>query len=143
MDEHRPRKTGELLSAAPPAAEKLLCACRHGDDSQRLEMVRELARDLRCQLETLSVLARSEASPDVLVEAALRCGDLATLAACNAASLSPCGRRLALEAARDAREVTAGVLDALGEKPPENALRDARSADWRASLALRQLGVET
>ncbi|ABG05678.1 hypothetical protein Rxyl_2764 [Rubrobacter xylanophilus DSM 9941] len=140
MEQDATRKA--LLSSGASAAEGLLRACSSGDGPQRLQMVRDLAQDLKRQLEALSSLPRAEASSDALAEAALRCGDVATLAACNAGALPPEGRDLALEAARRAREVTAGVLAGLEREgeAPENALRDARSADWRASLALRQLG---
>ncbi|MCA3748927.1 MAG: hypothetical protein IN808_07280 [Rubrobacter sp.] len=137
--------TEELLRAGPAAAKSLLLACGEGDGPQLLGMARDLAEDLGRQLEALASLPPSEKSSlDALLEAALRCGDLATLAACNAGYLSPHGRRLALEAARKAREVTAGVLAGLEDdrEAPGYALRDARSADWKASLALRQLGEE-
>jgi hypothetical protein len=112
--------------------------------SPSLEVVRDLALDLERKLDALS--RPEDQQPDSLVEAALACADLATLAACNLPGLSEDGEPLAAAAvhlsAGAARalavlvEAGAGVLD---ETHAENTLRDARSALWRAGLAVRQI----
>ena len=137
------------VSAGARAAELLEEACRSSEgfanSSLQLEVVRDLALDLRRQLGTLAGLAREDAPPEILVEAALRCADLANLAACNASKLPP-GRapralaaaRLAAGAVRDLRS----LVEANGGDPDEehagNLLRDVRSAAWRAEFAGRQ-----
>jgi len=113
-------------------------------DASRIEVVRELARDLGRQLATLSDLAGEDATSDVLAEAAICCADLATLAACNAPDLPPDAAPRAASAAR----LAAGAVGALGpmvesksadlgDGHAENLLRDARSAGWRAGFAAR------
>ena len=125
------------------AASLLVDACLpRPDNSLRLEVVGDLARDLERRLEAL---ADSE-DTDSLIEAALACADLATLAACNVQDLPEAGRPLATAAvhlaAGTARalislaESRTGVLD---DTHAENTLRDARSAGWRADLAVRQI----
>ena len=105
-------------------------------------MVRDLTLDLERRLEALA--DQSEEDIDSLIEAALACADLATLAACNLPAVSD--RSLATASVHLAAGTThalislieseAGVLD---ETHSENALRDARSAGWRADLAVRQI----
>jgi hypothetical protein len=136
------------VSAGAWAAELLEEACRPSEgsaNSLQLEVVRDLALDLRRQLGALAGLAREGAAPDVLAEAALRCADLANLAACNASKLPPerasralAAARLAAGAARDLHTlVEANGGDPEGEYM-ENVLRDVRSAAWRAEFAGRQ-----
>ncbi len=138
------------VSAGARAAGLLEDACRSAlepANSLHLEVVRDLALDLRRQLGALAGLAREDAAPDVLAEAALRCADLANLAACNASKLPPEGAPRALAAARLAaravRElhslVEADSGDPDGEHM-ENVLRDVRSAAWRAEFAGRLAG---
>jgi len=126
------------------AAGLLVDACRpHSGDTLRLEVVRDLALDLRHRLEAL---AGEGFAADSLVEAALACADLATLAACNLPALPDGDRPLATAAVHLAAgaaralipliESEAGTLE---EPNAENTLRDARSAGWRADLAVRQL----
>ncbi len=135
------------VSAGARAAELLEEACRSSEgfaNSLQLEVVRDLALDLRRQLGTLAGLAREDAPPEILVEAALRCADLANLAACNASKLPPeitpralAAARLAAGAVRDLRSlVEAGGGGPEGEHM-ENVLRDVRSAAWRAEFAGR------
>jgi len=112
--------------------------------SPSLEVVRDLALDLERKLDALS--RPEDQQPDSLVEAALACADLATLAACNLPGLSEDGEPLAAAtvhlSAGAARalavlvEAETGILD---ETHAENTLRDARSALWRAGLAVRQI----
>jgi len=130
--------------AGAQAAGLLVDACRpHLEDSLRLEVVGDLALDLGRRLETL---AGEDPADDSLVEAALACADLATLAACNLPALPHRDRPLAAAAlhlaAGAARalislvESEAGTLD---DVRAENTLRDARSARWRADLAIKQI----
>jgi hypothetical protein len=145
LDEHR-----SLLDAGARAAGLLADACRvaPGRSSLRLEVVGDLASDIRRQLEALTGSIGKDASNvdlsvDLLVEAALRCADLANLAACNARELRPgAGATVVHLAAGVARAlrvlVEAGSQD-LGEEHAENSLRDVRGAGWRVDLAVRQL----
>lgn len=116
-------------------------ACRTAQgDAVRREVVGGLARDLEAEIEALS---QPEAGGTALslVESALRCADLANLAACAvpelpepAASEAAAAAHLAAGAAqalRVAAEAPAGERDALQ--------RDARGAGWRAGLAARQV----
>jgi hypothetical protein len=137
------------VSAGARAAGLLEGACRPPAEfanSLQLEAVRDLALDIGRQLDALASLAREDAAPDILAEAALRCADLANLAACNVAELPPEeapraieAARLAAGAVRDLRslvEVDSGDPD---EEHAANALRDVRSAAWRAEFAARQV----
>ena len=129
-----------VASAGVLAAELLVEACEAGD-GLHLETVRGLAEDLGCGLRRPGGVEEI----DSLVGAALACADLATLATCNVAALPDRGRPAA------ATHLAAGAaraLVALGEAwigDPEdayagNALRDLRSAGWKADVAVRQLG---
>lgn len=126
------------VSSGARAASLLAEACRTAD-APRFEVVRELALDLRRQLEALAGLAREEAARDVLAEAAICCADLANLAACNAPDLPPGAAPRAVDAAR----LAAGAVDGLSPMiegrsgDSEHLLRDARSAAWRAGFAAR------
>ena len=131
-----------VASAGVLAAELLVEACEAGD-GLHLKTVRGLAEDLGRGLRR-PVGVGEIAS---LVEAALACADLATLATCNVAALPDRGR----PAAAAATHLAAGAaraLVALGEAGigdaddayAGNALRDLRSAGWKADLAVRQLG---
>jgi hypothetical protein len=136
------------VSTGARAAELLGEACRSALESTgslQLEVVRDLALDIERELGALSGLARGDAAPDALVDAALYCADLANLAACNAPELPPDEAPRAVAAARQA----AGAVSALrtlveassgdGEHAG-NLLRDVRSAAWRAEFAARQVG---
>jgi len=126
------------------AAGLLAEACGpHAENSLRLTVVRDLALDLGRRLE---VLAREDFAADSLVEAALACADLATLGACNVPAFPDAHRPLAAAATHLAAGTTraliplveseAGTLDG---SYAENTLRDARSATWRADLAVNQI----
>jgi hypothetical protein len=143
--EHR-----SLLDAGARAAGLLADACRVAPDrsSLRLEVVGDLASDIRRQLEALAGSLGKDASSgdlsvDLLVEAALRCADLANLAACNARELRPGAGatvvHLAAGVARALRVLVEAGSEGLGEEHAENALRDVRGAGWRVDLAVRQL----
>jgi hypothetical protein len=135
------------ISDGVRAADLLEEACRSAPGSPnapRIEVARELALDLGRQLDALSDLAREDATPDVLAEAAICCADLANLAACNAPDLPPDAAQRATQAAR----LAAGAVGALGpmieagsgdlnDGHAENLLRDTRSAGWRATFAAR------
>jgi hypothetical protein len=126
------------------AAGLLVDACQpHSEDSLRLEVVRDLAQDLGSRLE---VLAGEDFAADSLVEAALACADLATLAACNLPaipdrerSIATAAVHLAAGAARALIPLVESEAGTLKEPYAENTLRDARSAGWRADLAVRQI----
>jgi len=128
------------------AAGLLVDACRpHSENSLRLEVVRDLALDLGRRLE---VLAGEDSAADSLVEAALACADLATLAACNLPALPDGERPLATAAVHLAAGTTRALIPlveseagTLEEHYSENTLRDARSAGWRADLAVKQVEV--
>jgi hypothetical protein len=129
------------VSAAARAAGLLEEACRsQAADSLRYAVVRDLALDIERGLDVLV----GAVAPDLLAEAALRCADLANLAACSAPELPPdeatqavAAARLAAGAVRDLRpliEAGSGDLDA---EHAGNLLRDVRSAAWRAEFAAR------
>lgn len=131
----------DVASAGVLAAELLAEACETAD-GLHLETVRGLAEDLGRGLRRPA----GGGGTDFLVEAALACADLATLAACNVAALPERGRAPAAAATHLAAGA-ARALAALGEAEvvePEgayagNASRDLRSAGWKADLAVRQL----
>jgi hypothetical protein len=135
--ERTPAEAGAL------AAGLLADACRpQTEGSLRLEVVRDLALDLGRRLEDL---AAQDGAADSLVEAALACADLATLAACNLPALPDGDRPLATAAVHLAAGTTLALIPlveaeaaALEESRAENMLRDARSARWRADLARKQ-----
>ena len=126
------------------AAALVVESCRTVPDHPSLGIVRDLALDLERRLDALD--RPTAADPDAAVEAALACGDLATLAACNRSALPERGEPLAVSAVHLAAgaaralvvlvEAQAGELDGAYA---ENALRDARGARWRADLAVRQV----
>lgn len=135
----------DLASAGVLAAELLVGACGAGDGLQA-ETVRGLAEDLGRGLDALSESELSGAgTTGSLVEAALACADLATLAACNVAALPdpPAAAAAAHLAAGTARALVAlgeAGIGSPGSAYVENALRDLRSAGWKADLAVRQFG---
>jgi hypothetical protein len=122
----------------------LVDACGpHAENSLRLGVVSDLALDLRRRLEAL---AGEDFAADSLVEAALACADLATLAACNLHALPDGDRPLAAAAVHLAAGTTRALISllesetgTLDEAYAQNTLRDARSAGWRADLAVRQI----
>jgi hypothetical protein len=132
------------VSAGVRAAGLLEEACRatpESANSLRLGVVRDLAQDTGRQLD---VLAREDAAPDVLTEAALRCADLANLSACNvrelppdAAPLAAAAARLAAGAVRALRPLIETCSANLDEEHAGNLLRDVRAATWRAEFADR------
>ena len=131
-----------VASAGVLAAELLVEACGAGE-GLHLETVRDLAEDLGRGLSSLAAAGTT----DSLVEAALACADLATLAACNLAALPDRGRPPVAAAthlaAGGARALAALAGAGLGEPETayeENASRDLRSAVWKADLAARQIG---
>lgn len=131
-----------VASAGVRAAELLVEACRAGEGLHP-ETVRDLAEDLGRGLSSPSAVRTT----DSLVDAALACADLATLAVCNVAALPDRGRPSAAAAthlaAGAARALAALAEAGIGDPDDaysENALRDLRSAAWKADLAVRQLG---
>ena len=125
------------------AAGLLVDACGTDPQNQlRLQAVRDLALDLGRRLEVLA----TEDADGSLVEAALACADLATLAACNLTALPDGDRPIATAAVHLAAGTTLALIPlveaeavTLEEPRAENTLRDARSARWRADLARNQI----
>jgi hypothetical protein len=127
-----PARKRTPADAGTLAADLLVDACGpHTENSLRLEVVKDLALDLGHRLE---VLAGEDSDAHILVEAALACADLAILAACNLPAFPDGDRPLA--ALISLVESETGTLD---EAHADNTLRDARSAGWRADLAVRQI----
>ena len=116
-------------------------------DHRSLGIVRDLAIDLGRRLEALDLPPSEDPeTADALVEAALACGDLATLAACNRSAVPEDGEPLAVAAVHLAAGAARALLTlvearagSLERTYAENALRDARGARWRADLAVRQV----
>ena len=141
-------ETPDPISTGARAAELLGEACRSAakfTGSLQLEVVRDLALDTERELDALADLARADAAPDVLADAALFCADLANLAACNASELPPDEAPRAVAAARQAAGAVSDLrtLVEAGSGEGEHAgnlLRDVRSAAWRAQFAARQVG---
>ena len=109
----------------------------------RAGVTRELARDLRSELEALAGTALDFSLTDARVEGALRAADVANLAAASLAELPKANVRKAAAsahlAAGAARALCALIGDAdTGEGRADYVLKDARSAAWRAGLAARQ-----
>jgi hypothetical protein len=134
-----PADAGAL--AAGLLAESCLTA---SDGSPNLDVVRDLALDLKRKLDALS--HPEDQQPDSLVEAALACADLATLAACNLSGLPEDGELLAAAAVHLSAGATRSLavlveagVGTLDEAHAENTRRDARGALWRADLAVRQI----
>lgn len=131
------------------AAEMLEKACAQGSsDHLRLKVVRGLARDLKGELEVLAILAdwETDTRQTEWIEGALRAANVANLAACAIPELLGVHASEAAAAAY----LASGAAQALGilvESRPEDArkdhasyaLRDVRSAVWRARLAIQQV----
>ena len=131
-----------IASAGVRAAELLVEACGAGEGLHS-ETVRGLAEDLGRGLSSPSTVGTTGS----LVDAALACADLATLAVCHIAALPDRGRPLAAAAthlaAGAARALAALAEAGVGDPEDaysENVLRDLGSAGWKADLAVRQLG---
>ena len=148
LDEHRGLLDAGAVAIASGAraAGFLGDACRSAPDrsSLRREVVRDLTLDIQRHLDALTgSIAEDACAVDLLVEAALLCADLATLAACNARELRPGAGttvvHLASGAARALRLLVEAGCRNLGEEHAENSLRDVRGAGWRVDLAVRQL----
>lgn len=114
-------------------------------DDRRMELVRDLVRDIKGQLEALAYLATPMPFPDLMAEAALRCADLASLAACNLdglpapdAARAGAGVHLVAGAVQALRLLSEGSTGDFSETHPDT-LRDTRGAGWRVNLAVRQM----
>ena len=131
------------ISDGVRAASLLEEACqRASPNASQIEVMCRLALDLKRQLDALANFVQEDATPDILVEAAICCADLANLAACNAPDLPPDAEPY--EATRLAAGAVAALVPMieagnteLGAGHAENLLRDARSAGWRAKFAAR------
>lgn len=108
-----------------------------------LETVREAALDLENQLDALTRSGGDDSLPPALLaEGAQRCADLANLAACAlpsmpAAQTAPTVAAVHL-AAGTVRAFVALVRD-FSAADAGYAVQDARGAEWRAGLAVRQV----
>jgi hypothetical protein len=139
-----PARKRTPADAGTLAADLLVDACGpHTENTLRLEVVKDLALDLGHRLE---VLAGEDSDAHILVEAALACADLAILAACNLPAFPDGDRPLAAAAVHLAAGSTRALISlvesetgTLDEAHADNTLRDARSAGWRADLAVRQI----
>lgn len=135
----------DVAAAGVLAADLLAQACRSdSEDDLRLETVRGLAVDLGRRLASPDGTVEG-GTPDSPVEAALACADLATLAVCNVPGLPEGARPLGAAATHLAAGATHALLALVQNGVPqdahaENISRDARSAGWKADLAVRQLG---
>ena len=140
-------------SAAAGAARLLEEAWANASDPLRAEVVRELARSLGEEIEALASPASEAAPADARFEAALRAADVANLAASSLADLSGedavravAAACLAAGAARALVALAEAEASRLDGDHARYALKDARSAAWRARFALRQtdefLGIE-
>lgn len=136
------------LHGAALAAGLIENACSSGlDNALRREVIRELARDLKGELEVLAARAEEATSAAGVesVEGALRAADVANLAASALPELS---HARTLEVAT-ATHLAAGATRALGAlagtaakadtEHARNALKDVRGAAWRARLAAGQV----
>jgi hypothetical protein len=132
------------------AAVLLSDACRldlESRDSLQLEVVRDLAEDLKDHFDSLAQTGTKDAgTADLLAEAALRCADLANLAACNLPELSETAApqaaaaiHLSTGAARALSLLAESEAKDLENTHSDNVLRDARGARWRTDLATRQV----
>lgn len=136
-----------VAKSGAAAADLLVEACKaslESGESPRLEIVRDLAGDLKSSLQETYQPGKQDVTPDLLAEAALRCADLANLAACNVSHLNEEHKPKATAAVH----LAAGTTKALGELAGAtaaglpysgNILKDARSAGWRVDLAVRQV----
>jgi hypothetical protein len=136
-----------LAGAGIEAAKLLAEACRRAPEAggaPGLEVVRDLSLELGEELSEL--VSRESAGPDLLLEAALRCAELANLAACavpempaKAAPNAAAAAHLAGGATRALRAAVEASAPGLEDPRAGNLLRDARGAAWRAGLAARQV----
>ena len=143
-------KTLLFLSASGRDAAGLLArACRldlESHASPQLVVVRDLAEDLTSQLDALVHADTGDGEiSDFLAEAALRCADLANLAACSLSDLSGEAAPKAVAAVHLAAGVTRALAllaesEAESSKTlhPDYVKRDARGARWRADITVRQ-----
>lgn len=141
---HSPASAGVL------AAKLLKASCDSALESQgslHIEVVRDSALDLGRQLEVFA--GSGEDGPGMvglMAESALRCADLANLAACVAPELPETEAPAAISAthlAAGATRALCPLVEAAAKgmdgELAEYALRDVRSASWRADLVVRQV----
>lgn len=108
----------------------------------RASVTRELALTLRADLEALTGGQDDPLPWNVVVEGALRAADVANLAAASLLDLSGTSVHDAVAATHLAAGASKALCALVGgegaEGRTEYALKDARSAAWRAGLAARQ-----
>ena len=131
------------LHAAALAAGLLAEAWFHGPQasSPRADVTRELALGLRVDLETLAGAYDASSPTGATVEGALRAADVASLAAASLPDLSGADARSAAASTHLAAGAAKALCTLVGEEAgecSEYALKDARSAAWRAGLAAQQ-----
>lgn len=133
------------LEVAVQAANTFAAECektlKHHEVLQ-IEVTRDLTLDLARELDAITGRGREDAiPPELLSEGARGCADLANLAACALPELPP----ESFPSASGAVHLAAGAVRTLrivienGAASNSYALRDARSAVWRADLAARQV----
>lgn len=101
--------------------------------------------DIKNQLEALARSGEDRPLPPALLaEGAARCADLSNLAACSVPTLPPEQSSPAVAtvhlAAETARAFVALVREHASADENGYAVRDARGAEWRVGLAVRQVG---
>ncbi len=107
--------------------------------SPRAGVTRDLALDLRVDLEVLAGRHDNTPSMDAIVEGALRAADLANLGAASLPDLPETDARRAAAAVHLAAGAARSLCALVGSVEHKGyALKDARSAAWRAGLAARQ-----
>ena len=116
-----------------------------GTSPLRAQVVRNLARGLKGELEALGGI-EGEAAADLLADGALRAADVANLAASSLEDLlegSVADAVAATHLAAGASRALSALAEAVAVANPggdhtEYALKDIRSARWRARFAVRQ-----
>lgn len=135
-----------LITAGSSAAELLRTACEQSSENnydKRISLVRDLAGDIEDQLGELANHATKSSSLNLISETALRCADLANLAACNLDALqdnealrAAAGVHLAAGTVNALRILAEGAADR--QESSTAALREVHGAGWRTDLTVRQ-----
>ncbi len=137
-----------IVATGVLSAELLEKACEgeaSPTDVPRLDLVRDLTKDLKDQLDGITRFAGPDLTPDLMAEAALRCADLSNLASCNLDGLSADGvpeAAASVHLAAGAAQALRLLVEAEAENlagPQTAVLRDVRGAGWRVDLAVRQV----
>ncbi len=136
------------LEAAAQTANTFAAECekvlkRH--EVLQIEVARDITLDIVRELDAITERGREDAiPPELLAEGARGCADLANLAACALPELPS----ESFPSASAAVHLATGAVQALrivienGAGRNSYALRDARSAAWRADIAARQMSSQ-